>query len=117
MEELMRKILARIMFLSVLTSAAEASEFLSGKIDAVRPDNYDVGGVFIKVIGTRSGAATCNYPDGSSGNWYFITTNNPMMNELLSVALSAKISDKVVSIVGKGTCTQGYEDVRYIQIN
>ena len=111
------KVLLNAVVLSLLTVTAEASEFLDAKIAVVRPDNYAIGGVFIKLIGTRAGPITCNYPDGGSDNWYFITTNNLLMKELLSVALSAKVSDKTVNVVGKGTCTQGYEDVRYIQIN
>jgi hypothetical protein len=39
------------------------------------------------------------------------------MKELLSVALSAKLAERSVAIVGKGVCTQGYEDVRYIEVD
>jgi hypothetical protein len=86
-------------------------------IQAVRPDNFDTGGVFVKVIGARSGAQTCPFPDGGAYNWYFIGKSNVMMKELLSAALGAKLGEKSVTVVGKGTCTQGYEDVRYIEIN
>jgi hypothetical protein len=108
-----------VLFLSMLalSGVASAGDFLSGRIEIVRPDNYDVGGVFITVSGTMSGAQTCTFPDGGSNNWYFITKNNPLMRELLSVALSAKLSGKTVNVVGKGVCAAGFEDVRFIQIN
>lgn len=98
-------------------TVTNASDFLGATIQAVRPDNYDIGGVFLRVVGTRTGAQPCPFPDGGAYSWYFISKNNPMMKELLSAALGAKLSEKPVTIVGKGTCTQGYEDVRYIEIN
>jgi hypothetical protein len=100
-----------------VSNVASASDFLSGTIEVVRPDNYDVGGFFIRVSGAISGTPTCSSPDGGAYNWYFVTKNNALMKELLSVALSAKLTEKNVTIVGKGVCTQGYEDIRYIQIN
>jgi hypothetical protein len=94
-----------------------ASDFVNGTIEAVRPDNFDVGGVFVFLSGSMSGAQTCTFPNGTSSNYYFISKNNPLMKELLAAALSAKLSEKAVTVVGKGVCTQGYEDVRYIEIH
>jgi hypothetical protein len=52
------------LFILCISSAASASDFLSGTIEVVRADNYDVGGFFIKVNGTMSGTQTCTYPNG-----------------------------------------------------
>jgi hypothetical protein len=97
-------------------AALRASEFTNATVEMVRPDNYDVGGVFIQLSGTMSGTSTCTFPNGSTGNYYFITKNNAFMKELLAVALSAKLAGKNVWVYGSGTCTQGYEDVRFIEI-
>jgi len=96
---------------------AQASDFLGATIEAVRPDSFDSGGVFIRMAGARTGAVTCTLPDGGANNWYFISSSNPLMKELLSTALSAKLSERPVDVAGAGTCTQGYEDIRYIQLN
>ena|SRR5882724_9611581 len=99
------------------SSVASARDLQSGTIEAVRPDNWDVGGFFIRVSGTLSGTQSCSSPDGGAYNYYFITKNNPLMKELLSAALSAKLAGMTVTIVGSGGCEQGYEDVKSIQIN
>jgi hypothetical protein len=93
-----------------------ASEFTNATVEMVRPDNYDVGGVFIQLSGTMSGTSPCTFPNGGGGNYYFITKNNALMKELLTVALSARLAGKNVWVLGTGTCTQGYEDVRFIEL-
>lgn len=75
----------------VSTNYAVARNVENGTVDAVRPHNINGGGVYIKASGANSGNVSCTYPKGGSENWYFITKNNPMMKELLSVALAAKL--------------------------
>jgi len=110
-------LVAAVVFVALWVSGtAHSADVHDGTIVAVRPDNYSGGGVFIRVTGAFSGPSACSYPNGDI-NWYFITINNALMKELLAAALAAKSTGSTVTVVGTGVCTQGYEDVRYIEVD
>jgi len=101
---------------------------IESTVEVVKPDNWPasgVEGVFVRLESPAiqvSGTNSCKYPrDGYY--WYFIRKDNFLMDQLLSAALTAKVSGQKVVIGGNGKCTSSlsdsvntYEDVRYIEI-
>jgi len=98
----------------MFVQSVSARNVTDATIDKVRPDNWQSGGIFLSTTGgTTTNSGTC-----TSDGWYFINkNNNPMLNELLSVALSAKVSGSSVTVWGNGICTENsYEGIRYIEL-
>ena len=106
----------------LICGSTYAIDVETGNLVMVRPHNYGPGGFFITVKGTLKGTTPCYYPN-ENFKVYFITKSNPLMKELLSVALAAQLSDRNVWVHGSGVCNtndgdgRGYEDVSFIQIN
>ncbi len=99
------------------SSWVNARDFNNATIELIRPDTFSLGGILVRVSGDITGAATCTFPNGiTTQNYYFITSENPMMDQFLTILLSAKLTSGIVKIKGSGVCQDSYEGIRYIQL-
>lgn len=68
--------------------------------------------------GTQSGTPACTYPNASL-HWFVIDDANPKRKELMTIALSAQLTGRLVRIGGYGTCNAnagGTEKISWMEI-
>lgn len=66
--------------------------------------------------GTLNGTPACTYPNASL-HWFVIDDANPKRKELMTIALSAQLTGRLVRIGGYGTCNAGgTEKISWMEI-
>lgn len=105
-----------VLTLCAWSAVASAGSVVAAKITAVRVDSGGFGMMYFDKALTTPAACV---PAGASSRMSF-DTNTPGGQGILSIVLSAKVSDRTVNVTGTNSClhyTTAMESANFVNLN